>query len=162
MKILFTTRDEWFSNTIKDLTAEPVSHCALEFPEHGFVIHSNIKGVHLEWSKNFRRKNIVVYEIDWPEEDSLLKIDRLLSQYEFSRYDCAAICFLGIKMAIRRHLRISLPKSNLWQSTGMFLCTEWVTKYVNGEEDSMITPYKLYLKLRRVRWLEQADCQRDK
>ena len=63
MKILFTTRDQWFSNTICDITGEPVSHVALEFSEHGFIVHSNIRGVHLQWSKTFRKENKVIYEI---------------------------------------------------------------------------------------------------
>ncbi len=150
MNILFTTRDEWFSNNIRKMTKAPVSHCALEFPEYGFILHSNIRGIHLEWSKNFRRKNKVIYEINIlsDRETDFDKIDKLLKLYEFKPYDKKAISYLAIYMFLKNTCHISLPKHNLWQTTGMFLCTEWVTKYLDGKEDSMITPYKLYLRLK--------------
>ena len=147
MKILFTTRDQWFSNTICEITGEPVSHVALEFPEHGFVVHSNIRGVHLQWANSFREENEVVCEVDIKYPGEFTQLDKLLKKYEFSYYDVGAILYLGLRLGLRRHLRLPLAKDNLWQSTGMFLCTEWVTEYLYGEADSLITPYQLYLKL---------------
>jgi len=147
MRILFTTRDQWFSNTICELTGEPVSHVALEFPEHGFVVHSNIRGVHLQWAETFRAENIVVHELEMNIPDNFQRLGNLLLKHEFSYYDVGAILYLGGRLALRRHMKMPLAKDNLWQSTGMFLCTEWVTEYLYGEQDSLITPYKLYQKL---------------
>lgn len=58
-------------------------------------------------------------------------------------YDFGALFYLALRV-----LFPWLPKKNLWQTSGMFLCTEWVTEVLEGEEDSMITPYKLFLRLK--------------
>lgn len=147
VKVLFTTRDQWFSNTIRQLTGESVSHCALEFPEHGFVVHSNIKGVHLQWASTFRQQNRIVYEVEVQLPNELKRLDKVMQDCEFGFYDVSAILYLGARFMARRYLNLPLNKDNLWQVTGMFLCTEFVTEYLYGEEDPNITPYQLYLKL---------------
>lgn len=142
IKILFTTRDNFFSNLIKDITNEPISHCAIEIPDKDIVIHSNYRGVHIESSNGFRKNNKVVYELI-----SIEDVNVSIVENEFKPYDYAAFIFLGISLILRKYFKISMSKSNLWNTTGM-MCTEWVTNVVDSKIDSMITPLNLYKKLK--------------
>lgn len=144
MKIVFTKSNRLFSKLIMAVTDEPVSHVILEFGE--FVIHSNLLGLHVESKESFYKTSFPVFSVDCHdlEEHPLF---HLLASEEHSLYDFGAFLFLGISLLARHYLRIPLPKSNLWQATGMFICTEWITRVIDQKEDSMITPYKLYLRL---------------
>ena len=148
MRILFTKNNTFVSKSIRTLTQEPVSHVVLEVGS--FIVHSNFRGVHIEWANNFKKKSTVVYSVEierTPLDD--IRLNDLLEKYEFSMYDFGGMLFMGVALWARANLRIPLSKSNLWQSSGMFLCTEWINMYLDIEKDSMITPYKLYLKLKK-------------
>lgn len=124
------------SRLIMAVTDDPCSHVVIEAA--GFVIHSNLLGVHAEDSAGF--KPDIVFSVPIPSS-----YDKLLGVFagaNGSPYDFGAMFYLGA-----RKLCPWLPKKNLWQCTGMFLCTEWVTRYLDGVEDSEITPYKLYKRL---------------
>jgi hypothetical protein len=168
MRLLFVKGHTAFSKLIMGVTKESVSHVAMEFQvgPWALVIHSNLLGLHIELAANFRKNCTIVKELEHipfgiREQDSfasmdLIKVKSLLEQYEFTMYDWGGLVFLGLVLFARAKLGIPLPKSNLWQSTGMFLCSEWVTKYLDGQENSMITPEKLYYSLNwRVDW---SDC----
>lgn len=140
MNILFTATNTWLSRIIRFCTKEPVSHCALEYGD--WVIHSNLLGVHVESKVTFRLSANVVFSVAVIDNhDSVMAA---LSKYEGSFYDFGALLYMGL-----RYLLPFLPGHNLWQSNGMFLCTEWITEVIDGEEDSSITPYGLYLELRQ-------------
>lgn len=146
MKILWTKSDKILSVLIRKATKEPVSHCVIE--THGMVIHSNLYGLHIEDALYFKKHCEVIFELELPPSDlDEAKLHATLSKYEGRMYDFGALLFAGAALVLRNYFKIPLPKSNLWQSTGMFLCTEWVSKYLDGKENSMITPYGLYLKL---------------
>lgn len=138
MQILFTKR----SKLVASVLGEPVTHVALRWDD--YVIHSNTYGVHIEPYIDFQDHNQIVYTIK--VLDNLPRLLRLLAKYNNSRYDFGAFAYLGAYFLLRR-VGLPLPKKNLWQSSGMFLCTEWVTQYVDDKEDSMITPYGLYLRM---------------
>lgn len=161
MKILFVKGSSPLSSAICGVTGEPVSHVALEFPELGIVVHSNLLGVNIEWSSFFRKNCSVVYELSARKSDMTsdkAKLGTMLDKYEGSWYDFGALLFMGLILCTRNYLKLPLPKSNLWQTSGMFECTEWVTEYISAEEDSMITPYKLYLKLKNTgAWGEHGE-----
>ena len=154
MKILFTRGQSLLSKAIRSATKEPVSHCALQFSfgELDLVIHSNLLGVQMELVETFLRTCEVVYAIENSEESLKSKMLALLEIREHKLYDFGALLFVGMRLWLRAKLKIPLPKANLWQSSGMFMCTEWVSEFVNGEVDSMITPYGLYLKLKASQW----------
>lgn len=131
-----------------NVTEEDVSHTVLCFPDLQIVVHSNLLGLHIESIAGFVKHSEVVYSVDIKsKEGDTERLMSLLAEYEWSMYDYGALIFLGLTLALRRYLKIPLPKSNLWQSSGMFLCVGWITKYVFDKEDDMITPYKLYRKL---------------
>lgn len=144
MRILFTRNSTLLSRLICRVTREPVSHCALHYGD--FVIHSNLWGVHCQPVGTFTSD--VIYSLDVPDRPDAVIAG--LAKYQGSAYDFGALLYLGL-----RALFPSLPKQNLWQSSGLFLCTEWVTTILNDKADSMITPYRLFLELESTQEKEQ-------
>lgn len=137
MEILFTRSNSPLSRIIRHLTKEPVSHCAISI--NGWIIHSNLYGIHADPIEKFTSE--VIYRV--PVEYNAEALISALAAYQGKHYDFGALLYLGL-----RSVCPVLPKKNLWQTTGMFLCTEWVTTVLDEKEDSMITPYQLYLKLK--------------
>jgi hypothetical protein len=139
--ILFTRSSSPLSWLIRRITGEPVSHVALYC--NGWIIHSTGRGVTVELPQTFERHSEVVYSVevslDWN------RVLSALSRYGHARYDFGGLLYLGM-----RYLIPFLPRKNLWQTSGMFLCTEWVTEVLDGKPDSMISPYGLYLRLERA------------
>lgn len=139
MKLLFTVNKYPLSWLIQKVTGEPVSHVAIVY--NNTVYHSSaLKGVNSQSLDSFLKTNTIVFEYELLEDP-----DRLISGFNRQKragYDWGAILYLAA-----RYMFPFLPKKNLWQSSGMYLCTEWVTAIIDETEDSMITPYKLYLRL---------------
>jgi hypothetical protein len=164
MNILFTTGDTWFSKSIQAVTKEPISHCAIEFPEVGLVLHSDLLGLRLVSREKFDTTHKVLFSLESPEPVMFFhpKVKELLRKFEGQPYDCGAFLFFGLSLLARRYLRIPLPKSNLWQTTGMFLCVGWCSQLIFGVEDDMITPYGLYLKLKKEWTKEPKDAKMPK
>lgn len=129
------------------VTKEDCSHCALEFDTIGIIVHSNLYGVHIEGSDTFKSKVEIVHELGGFPDD-FNKLAKMLAKKERNLYDFGAICFIGICLLAKKYLKLPLPKVNLWQSSSMDICTEWVTGYVECKTDSMITPHKLYDRLK--------------
>lgn len=139
MEILFTKNNSPVSRLIRYITKEPVSHCAIRSDK--WVIHANFLGVHVELYDVFVATSTAVYSVKVPAtEDSVYNA---LYQKEGSFYDFGAMLYLGLEFIFP-----FLPHKNLWQSNGAFLCTEWVTFVLDGEIDSNLTAYGLYLKLK--------------
>jgi hypothetical protein len=107
---------------------------------HGFVIHSNLLGVHVESLETFSSKVDIlgIVPVSVPESS----VRAALRKFEGAPYDIGAMLYLGL-----RYLIPALPKKNLWQTSGLFLCTELVTQLIGPDEDHLITPYQLYLRL---------------
>lgn len=136
------------SRLIRAVTQEPVSHCGIL--DSGYVLHSNLLGIRCEPLDEFLEHSQIVVSVPvTPKPDLVERIVEMGSRPGKSWYDFGALLFLGGSLFLRAKLRIPLPKSNLWQSTGMYLCTELVTDIVYGEEQSMLTPYQLCLQLEK-------------
>lgn len=148
MNILWTRSNLPLSKLICKVTNEPVSHVALSY--HGIIIHADFLGVRFSEESSFRSSHEVVFEMKIEGENNETKILELLKKYHGRRYDFGALLFLGFSLLLRHYCKIPLPKSNLWQSSGMFICTEWVSRFVGEKADSMITPYGLFLRLRQA------------
>lgn len=143
MKILFVRGHSPVSWLICKLTKEDVSHCAIEVD--GWVLHSNFYGVHWETLADFEQKCTLMHELAVPEDPyHVIEMAALYSGR--AQYDFGGLFYMGLRIFLRNY-GIHLPKKNLWQQTGMFLCTEWVSQFLGGEEDSEITPFKLWEKL---------------
>lgn len=142
MEVIFSRGTSILSWLIRRVTGEPVSHCGIRSGE--YVIHCNLLGLQLQHIDDFLKHSSILMTLKQP--DNYPKLLNLVCKYKNVRYDIPGLIYSGIRL-ILRGLGIPVPKVNLWQSTGMFLCTEWVTTYEYGIEDGLITPYRLYLKL---------------
>ena len=147
MRVLGTKNKQgkWGSRLIMWALDEPISHVSLEC--NGLVFHSSInRGVHIQPLMQFLEENIVVeyvdVEFDW---DRLL---RTTSRNWKKKYDKASFLWLGIRALLKKIFGIKLKKANLWNITGMYICTEWVTKVIDNKEDSDITPMQLIERLK--------------
>ena len=143
VKILFCKGKSLFSKLIRFFTGEPASHVAL-LVDDMWVVHSNMRGVHIESISSFIRKSEIIGKTD--NIPTKLDLMEELATNSFHFYDIPAILWLGGRYLLKKIFGWKIPKVNLWQTTGLFLCTEWVTKILEGEEDSTITPYQLLLK----------------
>jgi len=148
MQVIFTRNNSPISRLIRAVTREDVSHCGILIG--GYVVHSNFLGLQIEPSEKFRKHSTIIHRVQvQARPDMLERLHYLYTRPYRPLYDFGAILFLGLSLSLRNYLRIPLPKSNLWASTGMYLCTELITDIIDGREDAMLTPYGLYLKLRR-------------
>jgi hypothetical protein len=140
--VLFTRSNLLGSRIIRAVTGEEVSHCAILLSNTG-VIHATPTGSAVVPLSEFKKVNTLVYLIAIPR-DTAIRVD-------FARnksYDWGAFCYLGLRLLLRK-VGIRLPKKNLWQTTGMYLCTELVSKAVLDKETEL-TPLGLYNKLRSL------------
>ena len=143
ISILFTTSNKFMGRLIRTVTGEPVSHCAIKY--HSIVIHSSFSGVNVERYDSFCLHSQVVFEV--PVEDRPEILEALLADTDTAMYNLPGLIWSGLSLLAHKVFPWIVPKRNLWKITGMYMCTEFVTKFLYGEEDSMITPYKLYLRL---------------
>lgn len=144
MYVLFTTSQLPLARLIRWATGEDCSHVAIR--EGNWIYHSNIKGVHVEHLNDFLKKNKVVHSIPIPVR--IGHVHSAYSKYKGSKYDTAGLLFAGFVLFCRKALNLrSWPKVNLWQSSGMFMCTEFVNLALDREVDSLITPGQLYRRL---------------
>lgn len=143
MQILFTNNNTVLSKAIRYLTHEESSHCAIRIND--FVLHSTVFGPEIRTYEYFTKRNHVVASV--PVHIDERKAIKLITTLDGNRYDYAALLYLGLRYALRRYCSLSIPKANLWNVSGMYLCTELVTKLLYGKPDALITPQQLLNKL---------------
>jgi len=158
MQVLFTSRpDMLMSRLILKLTDEPVSHvCILH---EGYVYQSNFSGINKTDLRSFQKDYTTIISarpLDSKFNDELVSsLIKRFPEFKGSFYDLPGLAYLGSRFFLREYFGIRIPKKNLWQITGMYLCTEFVTDIIDQKQDSMITPYQLLLKMRRSgRWVD--------
>lgn len=141
------------SKLIMKLTGECVSHTAIRNGD--FVYQSSFAGVEQVRASKFLAEYNVKYSLR-PSDDHLTEdlVERLIERVvdlRGSPYDFPGLIYLGLRYAFFKNT----TKKNLWQLSGMYLCTELVEDIIDIKTDSMITPYKLYLKLKESgRWMD--------
>jgi hypothetical protein len=140
MQIIFTKSNRIASKLIRNVTKEDCSHVALS--NAGFVIHSNFTGCRIDTLQDFLKHSDIVHSVEISYDREILH--RALTKVgEHSSYDFGGMAYLWL----RSYLPF-LPKKNLWQSSGLYLCTEFISEVVENKQDSMITPYKFYLRMK--------------
>ena len=159
IELLFTTTDKPISRMIRYMTREPVSHVAIRIAN--LVIHSSVTGPELRTYQYFAYHYKIVHKVTISNRWTPYDITDLFTKYDRKLYDYWALAYLGLRYAALRFIGLKLPKANLWAVSGMYTCTEFVTKIVFGKEDSLITPYKLYLKVRDAYAFENRNQQKD-
>ena len=144
--IHFTRSSKLGSHLIRAVTGETVSHCVIE--KGGMVLHSTFLGLKLVLLRVFLKENSIVYTLSGVKSPT--GIAYLLDKYWEARYDYRAFLALGLRLLSPK----LASKVDIRGLTGSFLCTEFVSVALGEGEDSEITPYKLYLKLKEK---EQTD-----
>lgn len=142
MKLIFTSSQSALSKAIRGVTGEDCSHVAIL--DGNWIIHSNLRGVNVDYAPEFLKHCTVEHSLDF---DGSMVYPTLESKAH-SFYDVGALLFDGLCLLTRHYLKIPLPKSNLWQSSGMYMCTEWAQLVLGLKIDSMITPHGLYNQLK--------------
>jgi len=145
MLVLFTRNSSLLSRLITGITGEDVSHCALCIGD--YVIHINLLGLQVQHVVDFSNQNIVIDAV--PLRREILSTDRLLEGLVGNGrmgYDYLGLLYLGLRYLIPA----LIPKQNLWQVSGMFLCTELVTHLLEGREASLLTPGQLAMYLKEI------------
>lgn len=150
ISILFTTSEKPLARLIRWATGEDCSHTAINWD--GCIFQANARGVNTMHIDEFLKENIVIHTVVLPDHpDELDRIGNLATRLNNSPYDIGALLFCGFVLFCRKALNLkSWPKMNFWQSSGMYMCTEFVTEYLNGGADSMITPQQLYDRISNI------------
>jgi hypothetical protein len=143
MEILFVRGNSLVSRAIIFLTQEPISHVAIKYGDQ--VFHTNFIGSHILSYSDFCKKYATIYTVNYAIDVELL--DQKIATHKNKPYDFLALAYLGIRYAAKKYLKIPLPKVNLWAISGMYNCVELVSELAYNKEDSLLTPYRLYLKL---------------
>lgn len=158
MEILFTSRPSMpVSKLILELTGESVSHTVIRNGD--FIYQSSFAGVEQVQAEDFLSKYTVGCTIR-PSDDRLNEdlVERLIERVvalKGALYDFPGLLYLGLRYSLFSAFKCKLPKKNLWQLSGMYLCTEFVEDIIDIKSDSMITPHKLYLKLKESgKWVD--------
>lgn len=145
IRALFTTTSYPASRLIRGLTGEPVSHCALQLGEE--VVEASFTGVRARSLSDFLSHNKLVLSVDLPGEtivrvngQVLVTLLRTLGK----GYDFGALLFLGAALLLRRPV-----SRNLWASSRLFTCTEFLSLLLFGMADDIITPLELYHKVKK-------------
>lgn len=143
MLILFTAKkNNLVSYVIRKILNEPVSHCAIKMGR--FVIHSNFRnGVHIEPFSLFQEKNDIIYGV---KVFRIPKFDGFLHRNYGKSYDYLGFIFLSLRYLLPKFLT---KKININHMSGAFMCHELVTELLIEEELTLLTPYKLYLKIKQ-------------
>ena len=141
MRLLFTKGRGLIGRTVAWALESEMSHVVIEY--NGLVFHSNFWGVHAMPIEQFLQKATVIQVIEtdltWRE------LMTTFNKYWHSKYDFLAFAHVGVR-ALLKKAGLKLPKANLWQVTGMFLCTEWVSRTLHGTEQTL-TPEQLFERL---------------
>jgi len=141
MEVLFARSTKIGSILIQEVTKEDCSHCAILDSSISMVVHSSFGGVARLPLKDFLAGHTIVHRVRLGIELNEAKIPFGAS------YDYAAFLYLGLKFLLMQ-IGIKLPKVNLLNISGAFICTELVSLEVLGAVDSTITPHQLYEKLK--------------
>lgn len=146
LRVVYTAGDTPLGKLIRAVTGEPVSHVAIEAGH--FIVHSSLLGVHVDLRQTFYEKQKLIYSIELPADRDVESIYNSAARSQHKVYDYPSLIWLGLRYLLHVKLRLPFPKANLWQITGMYTCTEFVSHLLSGKEDSLTTPYQHYLSLK--------------
>lgn len=145
IEIAFTYSNKWFSKTIRNITKEDISHVVIII-DNTWVLHSNLLGVQVQHIDHFLKSSFIRDRIKIDRDEK--EVIATFAKYEGSGYDIGAMLFLGISIKMRATFPKFTPKQNLWQTTGMFLCTEFLSSIIEQKENGMLTPGQLRTNLK--------------
>lgn len=154
MRIIFTRNSTLLSKIIRAGLKEPVSHVAIVFDDK-IVFHSNLKGTHIEWFNEFKKKSDVVYTLSYDlsleEEEAIYQsvIDKNISK----PYDFSAFLFFAYRAFMHKVFGTDYPITNPANKSWAWICVEAVGSLPEKFQPktpidlSMTSPYSLYILL---------------
>ncbi len=140
VEILFTKSEKLGSKLIRKITKEDVSHCAIKVGL--FVVHSSFTGVQSTTHSEFLNSHEVVHSV--AKEVTLGQVKTVLLHVYGKPYDYVGFLRLGLRALLPKSMTSKIPLEGV---SGTFLCTEFVSDVLLNQE-LLITPYQLYLKLK--------------
>jgi len=139
MNILFTQGNSVVSKLIRWALQSPISHVAIE--KDGLIYHSNLLGLHIQPLQHFLKKSTVLHQVPVEDNGRLLQV---MGRAWHVPYDFIAFLCMGLRAVLKKIVR--LPKADIRQITGMYICTEFVTEVLDGDE-KQLTPDELLWRL---------------
>lgn len=125
MKLIWTTGNSILSKFIRWLFNEQCSHFAIIFDDK-IVFHSNLTGVHLNWSSNFLNHNKIIHILE--KNDLSIEQEENIYQnclpLEGNPWDFKAGIYLMYRGLLYKFLNIPFPSKNYLGDKKWFFCTE--------------------------------------
>jgi hypothetical protein len=128
---------------IRSLTGEPVSHVAFQYGD--FILHSTLCGPEIRTAGWGRQHYEVLFEVEL--HSSPERLMSVMDRVDRKGYDFSGLLYLGLRYMMKKYLRMSLPKANLWDCSGMLTCVEFATLVIDSKADPMLTPFGLCRRL---------------
>jgi hypothetical protein len=132
---------------------EDCSHVALVFTS-GWVIHSNLVGVHATWIKTMKKTTEVVHaiQLDIPKEKEDEIIKHIMDNYDDSQYGWGEFLYFAWRGLLHRLFRTPFPKKGRWANSKNILCTEILKllpdeimpAFIKNRDLGIISPYHVY------------------
>lgn len=128
MKLVWTKSTKPLSLLIRAITGQDCSHFAFVFNNRakGVMFESNLLGTHIKFYESSKPHFEIVHELNLdvpvPIEDAIW--DVVVEKYDGKRYDIGGALYLGVRILMRRFLKIPLPKQNIWADPNAYFCDE--------------------------------------
>lgn len=161
IELLFTTSKKTFSKLTRWGLGTDCSHFVIGFDldkPSGIVFHSDFSGVHIDFYSHFIENNMVVHRLKFNQSLNIneeeLVYQAIIEKTYKSNYDYGAYLFWSINIIGNKLLNLPICKKNLWNSKGLFLCTEvyeslsglWINAQITLPKINldMLSPCDLY------------------
>jgi hypothetical protein len=124
MKIAFTKSNLPLSVFIRWGLKEDVSHVVYIFDDK-IAFHCNIKGCHITWYNDLKKKVTVVDELEFkfPLEIEEKIYQSIIDENYGKGYDFLAFGYFVYRAFLHRFLGIKMPVTSRWGSSRRFICT---------------------------------------
>lgn len=165
MRILWSKNNLPLSWLIRWGTGEASSHLAIELDDR-IIFHSNLAGVHIRFSENFKKENTIVHDLslDLTADEEEEVYYKAISQKEGKFYDFCGFLYIAYRILIFRFFGDPLPERNPFQKDSAFMCHELITclpdrivNRLNIVDISMTTPervHRAFMSSRAAKFLD--------
>jgi hypothetical protein len=143
MIILFTAGNNVVSKAIRELTRYPASHVAVQFGN--YVFHSNMTGPKFELLDEFLKHSHIVRSYVGPPTNQMDLLDMVdfYARRQHRKYDFLLFLWLTAHCLWAYSLKKPVKPSDMKQVTGAYLCTEFVSTFLNTDKTSIYLPEQL-------------------
>lgn len=153
MTIIWTKSNMPISKLICWGLNEDCSHVAIVFSS-GWVVHSNLVGVHATWFKTLRKSSQIVHaiQIDLAPEKEEEIIKFIMNNHDSDQYGWGEFFYFTWRGLLHRLFRTPFPKTGRWGKNKNVLCTEIIKllpdeimpSFIKNRDLGIISPYHVY------------------